>query len=115
MKLFQILISAFERFRLGLACAQAGFGISMLGLVGGLLAGGLIVLFRLLIEWGQAQFIPYGDAGRFEALATEFRFALPIGGALLIALIYHRLDKRTRVVGVIHVMERLQYHEGHLP
>jgi chloride channel protein, CIC family len=115
MKASQILVSAFERFRLRLASAQAGFGISILGLVGGLLAGGLIILFRLVIEWGQAQFIPYGDADKFEALTTEFRFALPIAGALLIALIYHRLDKRTRVVGVVHVMERLQYHEGHLP
>ncbi|MFT4560811.1 MAG: CIC family chloride channel protein [Gammaproteobacteria bacterium] len=115
MKSLPVLVSAFDRFRLRLASAQAGFAISVLGLVGGLLAGGLIVLFRLLVEWAQGQFIPYGDAEKFEALATEFRFALPIIGALLIALIYHRLDKRTRVVGVIHVMERLQYHQGHLP
>lgn len=109
------IASAFDRFRLRLASVQGGIGISILGLIGGVLAGGVVVLFRLATEYGQATFIPYGDIEKFEALSKEFRFALPIGGAIVIALIYQWLQPTTRRVGVIHVMERLQYHEGHLP
>ena len=115
MNPFSVISSAFDRFRLRLASVQGGFAISILGLIGGVLAGGVVILFRLGTEYGQAMFIPYGDIEKFEALSKEVRFALPIGGAIVIALIYHWLQPTTRRVGVIHVMERLQYHEGHLP
>ncbi len=115
MKPLNAMHAAVERFRLRLASSQAGIGLSMLGLFGGLLAGAVIVLFRLLIESVQAIYIPYGDVENFEALPGLLRFALPVGGAILIALCFQWLNPRVRRVGVIHVMERLQYHEGHLP
>ena len=115
MKPLNAMPAAVERFRLRLASSQAGIGLSMLGLFGGLLAGAVIVLFRLLIESVQAIYIPYGDVENFEALPGLLRFALPVGGAILIALCFQWLNPRVRRVGVIHVMERLQYHEGHLP
>ncbi len=106
---------AFERFRLHLACAQAGIALSLLGLVAGVLAGGLIVLFRLFIESAQGSFIPFGAVENYEALPVILRFTLPFGGAVAIGLFFQWLHHATRRVGVIHVMERLQYHEGHLP
>ena len=115
MKFFNAMHAAVERFRLRLASSQAGIGLSLLGLFGGLLAGAVIVLFRLLIESVQAIYIPYGDVENFEALPGLLRFGLPVGGAILIALCFQWLNPRVRRVGVIHVMERLQYHEGHLP
>lgn len=115
MKLFNAIPPAFERFRLRLASSQAGIGLSLLGLLGGLLAGGLIVLFRLLIEFVQGTYIPYGDVENYEALPVLARFCLPIGGAVIIGLWFQWLSPAARRVGVIHVMERLQYHEGHLP
>jgi CIC family chloride channel protein len=115
MKPFNAIQPAFERFRVRLASSQAGIGLSLLGLLGGVLAGGLIVLFRLLIESVQGIYIPYGDVENYEALPTMVRFGLPVGGAVIIGLCFQWLRPSTRRVGVIHVMERLQYHEGHLP
>lgn len=115
MNIFNAIPLLVERFRLRLASSQAGIGLSLLGLLGGLLAGGAIVLFRLLIESAQGTFIPYGDVENYEALPPIVRFGLPLGGAIIIGLSFQWLNHRTRRVGVIHVMERLQYHEGHLP
>jgi len=109
------ITQAFERVRLRLASPRAGFALPLLGLVAGCLAGGLIVVFRLSIETVQAGFIPYGDVENYEALPTAVRFGLPVAGAIIIGLVFQWLHHGTRRVGVIHVMERLQYHEGHLP
>lgn len=109
------LAQRFERFRLRLASAQVGFAQPLIGLIAGLLAGGVMVAFRWSIESAQGTFIPFGDVGNFEALSTPVRFALPIAGALVIGLSLQWLRHGARRVGVIHVMERLQYHEGHLP
>ncbi len=106
---------AFERFRLRLASSQAGVALSVLGLIAGVLAGGVIVLFRMLIESMQGTFIPFGDVENYEALALVFRFGLPFAGAVVIGLWFQWLYRGTRRVGVVHVLERLQYHEGHLP
>ncbi|MGR9092050.1 MAG: chloride channel protein, partial [Gammaproteobacteria bacterium] len=57
----------------------------------------------------------FGDIEKFEALAAPVRFGLPVIGALIIGITLQCLHRGTRRVGVIHVMERLQYHEGHLP
>ncbi len=106
---------AFERFRLRLASSQAGVALSVLGLIAGVLAGGVIVLFRMLIESMQGTFIPFGDVENYEALALVFRFGLPFAGAVVIGLWFQWLYRGTRRVGVVHVLDRLQYHEGHLP
>jgi H+/Cl- antiporter ClcA len=109
------LAQRFERFRLRLASARVGFAQPLIGLVAGLLAGGVMVAFRWSIESAQGTFIPFGDIEKFEALAAPVRFGLPVIGALIIGITLQCLHRGTRRVGVIHVMERLQYHEGHLP
>ncbi len=108
-------VHALERFRLRLASAQAGISLAVLGIAGGALAGGLIILFRFAIESTQAMFIPYGDVEKFETLSPGFRFLLPVAGALVLGVSFQWLHHRYRRVGVIHVIERLQYHEGNLP
>lgn len=115
MNILTRIQQAFERFRERLASSQAGIALPFLGLVAGVLAGGLVVLFRLLIESAQGTFIPHGDVENYEALPVWLRFALPVGGAVIIGLCFQFLHHSTRRVGVIHVLERLQYHEGHLP
>ncbi|MDP6183520.1 MAG: chloride channel protein [Gammaproteobacteria bacterium] len=115
MNILSGIQQAFERFRLRLASSQAGVALSVLGLIAGVLAGGVIVLFRMLIESMQGTFIPFGDVENYEALALVFRFGLPFAGAVVIGLWFQWLYRGTRRVGVVHVLERLQYHEGHLP
>ena len=104
-----------EQLRLHLASSQAVLAVAALGLVSGVVSALVIVGFRLLIESAQAAFIPDGDPGRFESLSVEWRFCLPLVGAVVIALIWRFVAAETRRVGIVHVLERLQYHEGHMP
>ena len=53
----------------------------------GLLSGGVIILFRLLVEHGAALYMPGADGENFEALSITLRLLLPAAGGLLIGLI----------------------------
>ncbi len=65
-----------------------------------------MLLFRFSIDVGQGLLLPEGRAGNYEALSPYLRFALPVSGALLLGLFLHWLPKRTRHVGVVHVLDR---------
>jgi CIC family chloride channel protein len=81
----------------------------------GVFSGGLIVLFRLLMEGAAQQWLPNGDIESFEALGGLQRFLLCVVGGLIVGLILHFLKPKNRAVGVAHVIERLDYHQGYLP
>jgi H+/Cl- antiporter ClcA len=105
----------FEKLRLKLAGAEALPFLTMLGILCGLLAGAIIIALRLLIESLQASFLPDANPENYEALSLWLRFLLPFAGALLIGITFHLLYKGAIQVGVVHVMERLAYHQGNLP
>lgn len=107
-----------KRFRTRLADVDALPQLAILGLLSGLLAGGVIILFRLTIEYIQAGFLPGGDTENYEALPATLRFLLPTAGGLLIGLIFHALNTAgggSIQVGIVHVLERVAYHQSHLP
>jgi H+/Cl- antiporter ClcA len=104
-----------EKLRLKLAGAKALPFLVLLGILCGLLAGAVIIALRLLIESLQAGFLPGADPENYEALSLWLRFMLPFAGALLIGVLFHWLYKVPVQVGVVHVMERLAYHQGNLP
>ena len=89
--------------------------MTALGLVCGLGASLVIITFRFVIDSGQRLYMPFGDLGRFEALDVSWRIGLPVGGALALGLLFHFFAVAERRVGIVHVLERLQFHEGHLP
>jgi CIC family chloride channel protein len=89
--------------------------LAMLAIPVGLLSGGVIILFRLLVESSQGLFLSSGGEENYEALTTLTRLLLPALGGLLIGLIWQFLRSETRQVGVVHVMERLANHQGRLP
>ncbi|MEZ5596794.1 MAG: chloride channel protein [Pseudomonadales bacterium] len=76
--------------------------------------GAVIICFRLCIDW-PLRYLLSGHPHRFEALAMEPRVALTLGGAVVIGLMMQWLSPADRRVGVLHVMERLSLHQGHLP
>ncbi|MCP5181970.1 MAG: chloride channel protein [Pseudomonadales bacterium] len=80
----------------------------------GLFTGAVIICFRLCIDW-PLRYLLSGHPHRFEALAMEPRVALTLGGAVVIGLMMQWLSPADRRVGVLHVMERLSLHQGHLP
>jgi H+/Cl- antiporter ClcA len=87
--------------------------LAALGLASGLLAGGVIMLFRLAIESAQGSFLPGGGTENYEALSASLRFLIPTLGGLLIGLLFQYAGGVQ--VGVVHVLERLAYNQGHLP
>lgn len=93
--------------------------LALLGLLSGLVTGGVILVFRLAIEWPLEYFLP-GDGSEvfasetFENLDILTRGLLPFAGALGLGLFLHRLATQDRKVGVVHVMERLNYHQGYI-
>ncbi len=110
-----LLHRSLHRLRLRLAEVDALPQLALLGIIAGGLSGGVIILFRLLVESSQAGFLPDGLAENYEALPPAARFALPAAGGLLVGLLLQLLKPAQRQVGVAHVMERLAYHQGHLP
>jgi len=89
--------------------------LSMLSIPVGLLSGGVIIAFRQLVESSQGMLLPGGNIENYEGLDYLPRLLLPLAGGLIIGLIWQFLKQETRQTGVVHVMERLAYHQGRLP
>ncbi|RKZ49926.1 MAG: chloride channel protein [Gammaproteobacteria bacterium] len=104
-----------DRLRLLLASSRGQFLLAMLGLISGVLVGMVIILFRLLIEGVQSGILPGGNTEDYESLSWQARILLSGTGGVVLGLLFHFTSPSARRVGVIHVLERLGYHEGHLP
>ncbi|MCP3871469.1 MAG: chloride channel protein [Gammaproteobacteria bacterium] len=85
-----------------------------MGLLTGLLAGAVIVLFRLLVEGAQAGFLPGSDHENFEALPLWAVFLLPVSGGIALAVVFRWWAQNSHVLGVARLMERMAYHQGYL-
>ncbi len=109
-----LLHTALENLRLRTSRPDALAQLAVLSVLAGLATGLVIVSFRLLIENAQLLFLPNGAPGNFEGLPIGLRIALPVAGALLIALVFRLWAKGQPSVGVVHVMERLAYNRGYL-
>lgn len=104
-----------EQFRQHLAASPAVFAMALLGLLCGVVSALVIIGFRYAIDSGQQSFMPFGDTERFEDLALSYRVGIPIIGAVILGIIFHFISAGERRMGIVHVLERLQYHEGHFP
>ncbi|MCW8933062.1 MAG: chloride channel protein [Gammaproteobacteria bacterium] len=102
-----------DNLRLHLARPDALIQLSILGVLTGLLTGGIIVLFRILVEEVQLKILT-GHSDNYETLSMEARFLYPVIGSLIIALIFHFFSKGIHVLGVASVMERMAFHQGYL-
>jgi len=101
-----------DESRIGLARPDALLPLAVLGLLTGLLAGGVIILFRLFVEGLQDGLLPGQGPENYEALPLWARFALPLLAALLLAALFRWAAKGIHVLGVSRVMERMAYHQG---
>ncbi len=89
--------------------------LAILGLASGVVCGGIIILFRLAVDQSTAALMPNGEAEGFESLSGTSRFLLCVLGGLAVGIFLHFMKAKARNVGVVHVLERLDYHQGHLP
>ncbi|WP_341581297.1 chloride channel protein [Marinobacter metalliresistant] len=111
---YQITEHLIPVFRRRLSGVDALPQLAVLGLLSGLITGGVILVFRLAIEWPLERFLPGEGSESFENLDLLTRGLLPLAGALSLGLLLHRLSTHDRKVGVVHVMERLNYHQGYI-
>ncbi len=105
----------FESIRLKLGSLNALPILSVMGLISGLLAGGVIVLFRLFIESGLVLWHSGDGVNDFEHTPWWFRLFLPLVGGFLVGFVLHKVGKQYRQVGIGHVLERMSFHQGYLP
>ena len=105
---------ALENIRLRTSRPDALILLAILSIIAGLLTGLVIVSFRLLVESVQIYLLPHGAAENYEGLPISLRILFPIAGAVLIAIIFKLWGKGNYTVGVLHVMERLSYHQGYI-
>ncbi|MDH3281624.1 MAG: chloride channel protein [Gammaproteobacteria bacterium] len=104
-----------ETQRLRTAHAEAIPQLALAGIVCGIASGAVIILFRLVVENVQAGFLPAGVDEAYEDLSMTYRFVIPLVGGVAIGVLLQLLPIEDRQVGVVHVMERLEYHQGYLP
>ena len=103
-----------ELLQFRLARPDALMQLAVLGLLTGFIAGGVIVLFRLLVEETQDYLLPGNGPENYEALSADIRFLFPVISGLLLALLFYKGAKGLRVLGVARVMERMAYHQGYM-
>lgn len=107
-------MSFIESIRLKLGSLNALPILAVMGLVSGLLAGGVVVLFRLFIESGVVLWHSEKGSSDFEAAPWWFRLTLPLVGGFLVGFVLHKVGKERSQVGVGHVLERMTFHQGYL-
>ncbi len=114
-RLYESLHHFLEVFCVRIARAELLAQLSFLGVLCGLAAGVVILALRFVIETAQLRLLPDGGPENYEALSATWRFGLPVIGGLLVGLLFRFTPEAGRLVGVVHVLERLAYHQGRLP
>lgn len=88
--------------------------LTILGLLTGILAGVVIVIFRLLIEIPLRIGLPE-NSENFEGLSSAWHFWLPFLGATAFGLVLQCVDKKHHAASVGHVLDRIHNHQGRMP
>ena len=119
-RLFKVVHTGYGRFLEGQQVRMSsnfdGLALlAFLGLLAGVVSGGVIIIFRLFMQAAAEQILPGGNIEGFEQLSAIERLGLCVAGGLIVGLILHVLKPQNRIVGVVHVIERLDYHQGYLP
>jgi len=103
-----------QHFRHQLSSYEALPQLVALGLISGIGCGLLIALFRYAIDAPLEILLPE-HVENFEGLSVYERFMFPCIGGLILALLYKYWPLIKNKVGVVHLLERLAYHQGQIP
>ncbi|MFP8966678.1 chloride channel protein [Pokkaliibacter sp. CJK22405] len=101
-----------SHFRGRLAHVEALPQLALLGLLCGIATGLVMALFRWVIQLPLEQLL--GDPEAFEKLTLWERGLFPLIGAVVIILIFLPFPASRRRVGIVYVLERLNFHQGYL-
>lgn len=89
--------------------------LTLLGIVSGFVAGGVVLLFRLGIDNVQNWILPGDHTENYEALSSWAIFSFPLIGGIILGALFHFLSPEYRQVGVVHTLEFIKYQHGKLP
>lgn len=110
MQRWQIWLPSLQR---RLALPQTSLQLCILGMLGGLAASILIILFRLAIIALQSFFLDRTDD--FSTVGTDIRWLLPLGAALLIGLFAWVTGYKHYRLGIPFVIHRIKLKYGMMP
>ncbi|MBT1061991.1 chloride channel protein [Bowmanella sp. Y26] len=102
-----------QGLRQELAHPRTSVQLCLLGIVGGVCAAVVIILFRLTIELLQGLYLQQGD--NFTTMDAVDRFILPIIGAALILLFAFVTGFKHYRMGIPYVIHRVKHRYGHIP
>ncbi|MEE9492516.1 MAG: chloride channel protein [Gammaproteobacteria bacterium] len=104
-----------ENFRVRLSRPDAILPLSILGLIAGMFAAITIIALRLFVDFAQLTLLPMTTVGDFAEIPALLRALIAIFGGCLIGLLFLLTPGSTHTVGLVHIFERLAYHQGRLP
>ena len=104
-----------EQVRLRMAYVDALPQLAILGIVSGLVSGAITILFRLVVDLGAVTLFNMESAESYESLDPWGRFAIAVSGGVIVGVLFYFIRDSSRHVGVTHVIERLNFHQGYLP
>jgi H+/Cl- antiporter ClcA len=107
-------LRASEHWRDQLSGLDALPQLTVLGLLTGILAGIVIVIFRLLVEIPLHFLLP-GTTENFEGLNSIWHFGLPFVGAVIFGLVLQIVDKEHHSASISHVLDRIHNHQARMP
>ncbi|WP_158972115.1 chloride channel protein [Paraglaciecola sp. L3A3] len=102
-----------DSFRQELATPRTSLQLCVVGIISGVCAALLIILFRLTIDWMQSFFLL--ESNEFGDLSPNFRFFMPIVGALLILVIAYLTGFKYYRMGIPFVIHRVKHFFGDIP
>lgn len=98
-----------------LANDQSLLHFAALGVLAGAWCALVVLVFRFMVEWPGSLWLPGGNSENFEELPRWLHFCLPLGGAILIGLVFSFMKQKDTQVGIVHVITKLHTNHGHLP
>ena len=107
-----MLLDGLYALRKRLAVPYTSIQLSLLGLIGGVIAASLIVLFRLSIEFIQSVF---QEGGALADVSPYLIPALPVFAAILIVAFADFTGFKHYRLGIPFVLHRVKAHYGHMP
>lgn len=109
----EFMIIKLAEFRHELAYPRTSIQLCLLGIVGGVSAASVIILFRLCIEWLQLRYLDQVDG--FSTLPAIERLLLPILAAVVIVIFAYLTGFKHYRMGIPFVIHRVKYYFGQIP
>lgn len=99
--------------RYELAHPRTSIQLCVLGIVAGVSAASVIILFRLCYEWLQLQVL--NELGDYHGSDILARVLMPLGAIVGILIVAYLTGFRHYRLGIPFVIHRVKYHFGHIP